>query len=211
MSTVRAAVDLDGVVANYNAARRQRLALIANRHDPFDPEWHPTLWDWETSLGYSVKDGIDAWDSIRQDDTFWATLPAYPGAHVFLDWLWRAVSVANWSQGGSHEVYFLTDRSGHRAKDQSEIWLHKHGFSGKYPTVLLTRQGKARIIGDLQITHFLDDRPENVAGVCERVNTCQAFLLQRPWNVSEQDRLVKMGAILCPDLKDFQRRLNSEF
>lgn len=203
---MRLALDVDGILANWN--RGFRHLLDAGRTKTWDDDWHPELWDWPTSLGYSVKDCVDASDCLKADPNYFAFLPAYPGTRSFLEWLWKRVAESNWSQGGSHEVYFLTDRTGLRAKDQTERWLSNHGFSGKHPTVLLTTRGKGRILADLQITHFLDDRPANILSALEYAPSCHVGLLNRPWN---QDWVFNNSVTLYSDLKDFQRRLNSEF
>ncbi len=204
---MRIALDVDGCLANFNQAFRQRLAAVTNRPDP-KPDWEPTQWDYPALLGYGPKDTVDAWDSIKQDSRFWASLPAYPGTRQFLEWLWKEVSASNWTQGTSHEVLFLTDRTGIRAKDQTEDWLHRHGFSGKHPTVLLCNHGKGEALHALGVTHFLDDRPENVMAAINYAPSCNTYLLVKPWN---QMKTYAPQYGLCHSVKDFQRRLSSEF
>ncbi len=204
---MRLALDVDGCLANFNEAFRQRLALVTNRPDP-RPDWEPTLWDYPAVLGYGPKDTVDAWDSIKVDSRFWANLPAYPGTRTFLEWLWKAVSTSNWTQGTSHEVLFLTDRTGLRAKDQTEDWLHRHGFSGKHPTVLLCNHGKGEVLQALSVTHFLDDRPENIMAAQRYAHKCEPFLLDRAWN---REVSLSVAPRRIRSLKDFQRRLSSEF
>ncbi len=203
---MRLALDVDGCVANWNTGFR--TLLDAGRPKTWDDDWHPELWDWPTSLGYSVKDCVDASDCLKADPNYFAFLPAYPGTRSFLEWLWKRVSVANWQEGGSHEVYFLTDRKGLAAKDQTEKWLHNHGFSGRPPTVLMTTQGKGRILADLGITHFLDDKPENIADAMKHSAECRIFRYLRPWN---QSLVFDTRVQNVHDLKEFQRILNSEF
>ncbi len=202
---MRLALDIDGCLANWNRGFRE--LLDAGRPKTWEDTWHPELWDWPTSLGYSVKDCVDAGDALRADGRFFANLSAYPGTRQFLEWLWKEVSASNWTQGASHEVYFLTDRTGLRAKDQCEDWLHRHGFSGKHPTVLMTRTGKGRILADLGITHFLDDKPENIRDAAEHAPQCASFLLDRPWNAT----MSPPPMFRISSLKAFQRILASEF
>lgn len=211
MSDMKLALDIDGVLANWVHAIRGCMARVAGRPNDVPELEDAPCWDFAGDYGYTKEQFSEARKRAYSDGSFWATLPAYPGVGVFLDWLWRAVSTANWNDGGSHEVYFMSDRTGHRVKDQTEIWLKRHGFGGKDPTVLITPSGKGRILADLKITHFIDDKPQNVVDARTFAPDCETTLLSRRWNVSEQPYLQERGVIVVPTLKDFQRRLSSEF
>lgn len=158
---MRIALDLDGVLVDFTTGFRQQLVTTTG----FDlvPADRPTpVWDWPQHYGYTDEQVRAAWDAVHQSPDFWATLPAMPGAEGFLDRLWRFVSNENWTRKRSIEVYYLTKRDGVRAKDQAEEWLHRHGYVGKHPTVLLVRGEKGPVAKSLRLTHVVDDNLDNV-------------------------------------------------
>lgn len=209
MSNLRLGLDLDGCLVNFNDGYRSLLAKLAGVPNTVPALEDPPCWDYETTYGYTEAHIEQAWRAIRADGEFWALLDPYPGVRGFLDWLWREVAHANWTQGSSHEVYFITARPGHRAKDQAELWLKHHGFAGKVPTVLMA-QDKGRIAADLKLTHVLDDKPDHIEDVRAYHGRCTAVLLDRAYNRDAQARLTAKGAVVVPDLAAFQSLLAAE-
>src|SRR5258706_7339654 len=78
-----------------------------------------------------------------------------------------------------HEVYFITNRMGIRAKHQTEIWLYSLGMN--YPTVIVTGD-KLPILRSLGVNFFVDDRYETIMEVAEAKLPLKLYLRQAPYN-----------------------------
>jgi hypothetical protein len=127
-------------------------------------------WNYPEHYGYSREEVNAVWATIKADPTFWQNLPVYPTTLDDISYLEKLKQVG-------HNVYFITNRMGVRAKLQTERWLRRKGFEG--PTVLLTAH-KGLAARTLELTHYIDDRWENVLDVAT-TNT-QTFVMDRPWN-----------------------------
>ena len=176
---LRLALDLDGCLVDWNRTTQEMLAEVAGLDK--QPYIDPPCWAYHREFGYTDAQFAEVLRRQHTDKTFWSTLPPLPGAVKFLDWLWRAVSSANWRHGTAHEVYFLTDRPGTNAKNQSEIWLMRHGYSGLPATVLICQE-KGAIVRDLRITHMLDDKPEHLWAAGAANATAERFLRRATYN-----------------------------
>jgi hypothetical protein len=208
--TLRLGLDLDGPLVNWNHANRELLAKVAGRENLVPTHESPAGWDYAETLGYTAEHQAEAYRQMHADKAFWATLPPAPGAVRFLDWLWRSVSLANWTATASHEIYFLTARAGTRAKDQSELWLKNHGFAGMVPTVLMARGGKGRLAKALHLTHFLDDNVDHVRDVKRHVPTCDVCLLSATYNAHAHESLRFADISVLDSLADFQAKIAGE-
>lgn len=170
-------VDVDGVLANFNAGYRQRLIEVTGRNlIPIEdcrgaaPGEEPPCWDYAPHYGYTRDEDKRTWASITNDPRFWLNLAPLPEGEPFLQALQHAVLLRN----GEVEVYFITSRPGVLVKMQTELWLRRAGWSLPR-TVLIARGDKSGIAKGLGLTHFLDDRPENCIGV--DVNTDAAVYM----------------------------------
>lgn len=148
---LRLGIDIDGCLADFNAGYRKLFVEITGR-DLFRGETDPPCWHYHSAYGYNDADMVAVWKAIGESQNFWETLKPYEGAEEFLRWLsWRAKDA---------EIYFITTRNGKDVKAQTEAWLNKHGFPRA--TVLIARGSKGALAAGLQLTHMLDDRPENL-------------------------------------------------
>ena len=180
---MRLMLDMDGVLVDWN--RGFLDLLIETTGKTLVPDLDAVSeWNWPQAAGYTEAEVKTAWEAIAADPNFWQRLPPRPDAQGFLDHLWRHVSASNYMRGTSIEVYFLTKRSGLRVKDQTELWLAKHGYLGKPPTVLIVRGEKGPIVKHLGITHAVDDNLENLENIREHAPRCQTVLWTSPWNTS---------------------------
>lgn len=133
---------------------------------------YPNTWYYARAAGVSKEDEIKTWDAIKASQKFWRDLPAYPGTRSFLEtlreqWYW--------------EVYFITNRMGMAPKRQTETWLNSYGYN--HPTVLISvDKAKGKICQALDLTHYIDDKPENVLDVLRDSPTTNITLMRRPWN-----------------------------
>ena len=169
--------DLDGVLADFNSRFIERIIEITGEDKfpprPFDiPTWHyPQVYGY-TDEQMDLTNG-PVWTSIRHDPTFWAMLPAY-------SWTANVLRRLHALQH-EHAIYFITDRTGATAKQQTESWLRNYNFDRA--TVLISSQ-KALCAQALKLDVYVDDRYENTESVGATSSTTQTFLLTRPWNVT---------------------------
>lgn len=174
---MRIGLDLDGVFCNFTEAYIRVVREVAGV-DLFEPTdaTNPPVWYFPEYRGYS-KDVIkEAWKRINTDTSFWYRLATLPGAQAFL---------AHRKQTLSHDVYFLTNRSGVHAKLRTEQWCSFHLYT-MYPTVLITSDktgvDKGWIAKALKLDCYIDDKLENVKQVCELSPKTRTYLLDYAYN-----------------------------
>ncbi len=192
MSTLRLGIDVDGVLADFNGGYRHLFTLLTGV-DRFNGETDPPVWNYHTHYGYTDEDASRVWTQIKIDNGFWERLEPLPGATTFLTKLfWRRSTM---------DIYFITTRVGREVKPQTERWLARHGFPNA--TVLIATGDKGAIAAGLGLTHFLDDRPENLFSLPPGVDRC---LLPRNYNTwaVHGDRFV-----VVPSLAHFAERIGA--
>ena len=174
---MRIALDIDGVLCNFNKAYAALLAQELGE-DLLPVGWAENqecfhCWDWDTAHGYSPAVQKVVWTQrIWANDKFWAKLDPLPGATDVLRQLnWRM-------KDGKIDCYFVTNRSGEKAKKQTEWWLYDKG-SIDYPTVLLASD-KVPILKALDVSFFADDKLETV--VQASTYKVPTYLIDAPWN-----------------------------
>lgn len=144
----RLGLDVDGVLANFNAGFVQVLRAVSGRALCPD-DYDPVVWDWPQHVGYTDEEVSEAWEAVKAVTAFWSQLPPLPGALDFLG------KVQAWTQASpTRELYFITARPGNYVKQQSEWWLRRAGITN--PTVLVTGD-KAGACAALRLTHYVDD------------------------------------------------------
>jgi FMN phosphatase YigB (HAD superfamily) len=175
---MRIGFDIDGVLADFNKSFIE-LVIEITGEDKFPPRpFAIPTWHYPQHYGYSdeAMDFVNGpvWNAVRTAETFWADLDSYEWTHDVLDDLMSL-------RHHGHDIYFITDRPGVRAKEQTEHWLHWKGFDE--PTVLISG-AKGLVAQALNLDAYVDDRAENVDKVAAASFTTRAFLLNRPWNAS---------------------------
>lgn len=180
---LRIACDLDGTVADMNAAlQREAEVLYGPNVDlragmgvpPEPPSDTEVAAAAEESAGdpnpprkeeVSVRRGLSSreyrqlWGHVRSSvDNFWSTLNELePGAIA-------RFCVAARKHGW--EVIFLTQRpasAGEPAQLQTQRWLEAHGFD--LPSVYVVNGSRGKIAAALDLDAVIDDRPENCLDV----------------------------------------------
>lgn len=187
--------DVDGVLADFNEGYRRTLCTIGGRNgfenEPVASCWEPPQWYYAEHFGYTKDEDTRAWNEMLSSPVYWRLLNPYPGVCEFLHKL-RQVNA---------EIYFITTRPGQTCKVQTECWLEAMGFYR--PTVLIARGDKGGIARGLQLTHFLDDRPENCFDVHDTFPTCATFLFSRRYNVNYQEYARQREIRVVTQLQEF--------
>ena len=166
--------DVDGVLAAFTPAYQRLVIEHAGGLNLFHPgdDKEPPCWHWPEYRGYGKATMDAVWADIKASHGFWMNLGEAPGCGtlrlVILDLLRR------------HDVYFITNRMGLRAKQQTEQWLRRH-LDIDLPTVLLTADKgiTARALG---LDCYIDDYLENARSVCAHSPSTRTYLLDLPYN-----------------------------
>lgn len=177
--------DVDGVLALFDTGYRQKLKQVSGKDGTLGVSEEPPCWNWPTECGYTQEDDNAAWKAIKADERFWVSLPPMPQAR-------QALTILSEAYNEGHEVYFITHRMGVNPHMQTSAWLVNNGYLG-FPNVLVTGN-KGPIAKGLQLTHFIDDKPENcvdVAAATLKVNslekpTTRVFCLNARYNADYQ-------------------------
>jgi len=177
---LKLAIDIDGVLAGFTDACSALITEVSGVTFPKESKEWPTVWSWEKVEGVTHDHMSLVWGEImREGSNFWEKLKPTEECR-------RCLKQLNWLSKRDNEVYFLTNRMGHRAKYQTERFLYEHGMD--FPTVILSGD-KIPLILDLGIDFFIDDKPDTVYDLyqhAERVELStegrQWFLLDAPYN-----------------------------
>jgi hypothetical protein len=131
----------------------------------------------------SVRRQARLWQRAKKTPNFWESLKeCEPGEVRHLQQL---------SRQHGWEVLFLTQRpatEGRTAQEQSQRWLHRHGFD--LPAVYTTQGSRGKIAAALTIDAHIDDRLENCV---EIANESKAWPLL-VWRDEESLTRVAAGA-----------------
>ncbi len=168
----RIGVDIDGVLADFNSAFIHRCIEVTGVDlfpvRPFDIP----CWNYPEHYGYTAAQVSAVWADIKADPNFWYDLMEYPQTISML-------AVLRDLEDAGAEIYFITARPGTEVKRQTEEWLLNMGFFE--PTVLIS-SAKGMCARALNLTHYIDDRWENVVDVRNFNPTTKVSLLTQPWN-----------------------------
>jgi hypothetical protein len=172
---IRIGFDMDGVVADLNAALlREARVLFPELDLQAAVRAHPELApagpaDGDRagtdpaeivppSLRLTPRQQRQLWDAVKSTTNFWETLDeTEPGI---------VARIADTAHTRRWEVIFLTSRpssAGDIVQVQSQRWLRRHGF--EYPSIFVVSTSRGRIASALELDVVIDDRPENCLDV----------------------------------------------
>jgi hypothetical protein len=167
---LRLGFDMDGVVADLNAALVREAALlfpglelqaepVRLEQAPPAPAQGPAAGTEPaeivpSSLPLTRRQQRQLWDAVKSIPNFWETLDeTEPGI---------VSRIAETSRVRRWEIIFLTSRpscAGDVVQVQSQRWLQRHGF--ELPSVFVVSTSRGRIASALELDVVVDDRPEN--------------------------------------------------
>lgn len=204
--TLKLGIDCDGVLFNFTHAYNKKLQKVSGQKGTLGLGCEPNCWNWATEYGFTKEDDNKAWEDIKQDPMFWATLPPSIEAP-------QACNALNEIYLAGHEVYFVTHRMGIGPHAQTMVALRLLGI--ELPQVCIA-QKKGPMAEGLELTHFIDDKFENVCDVAAFTKdrktgeqTCRVFLLNKPYN-RNKDLPESLGIERVDTLKQFFEALAFE-
>lgn len=169
---MRLAIDLDGVLCNFNQAFSKVLGKYSKAVIPVDLPTFPSCWDWPLHYGVNPEEEAKAWREVNVSEIFWKDLQPMPTAEADLKALAHVAS-------NDHEIYFLTMRgNGVNVKRQSEEWLWRYRFH--FPTVIPTYD-KATLARMLKVDVLLDDCPK-VLEHAQQLRIPRVYGFAQPYN-----------------------------
>lgn len=153
----------------------------------YDPT-QPPCWEWPNHFGYTQEQEKQVWKQVWSDSSFWQSLDEEPYGS-------EAVNKLDKLAFSGHDIYFITNRSGVRAKLQTERWLEARGMYN--PTVLVTGD-KIPVVRALKLDAYIDDKPETLIELGKdvilrtyaKLTSYNAKL--RPWSVFPVQHVYQM-------------------
>lgn len=204
MSELRIGVDLDGVLCNFNHAFQKRVIAVTGedkfRGDDFN-QIDPPCWDYvRQHYGYSQGQNRAVWDSVIEDPSFWSSLRPY-------GWATRDLTELAAIRAAGHQVYFITTRAGVAPQLQSLYWLQALGYPMASVLIARSHDAKGFIAKGLNLTHFIDDKPENCQAVKSYAPECRVVLLHRSYNTHWHGHAVERQIGVVTSVNEFLKEL----
>lgn len=171
-------LDIDGVLADFVSGYAELVRKELGIQLPPVSDSYPPLWDFDYAAGVTPAQRTVLFGQAATTE-FWGKLHALKETPYVLDQLARL-------RYEGHHIYFITDRSGDRAKFLTERWLGLHGMNT--PTVLLSSD-KGPVAKGLKLDVYIDDRPKNVIEVAQAKVSIRTYILDAPYNREFEDRV----------------------
>ena len=166
--SLRIAFDLDGVLADMDAAlRREEQRLFGAAGDLSSPDAP------QDARSLTGAQNRTLWREVQAIENFWQNLNEIePGA---------VATIAARARFARWDVIFLTSRpdtAGDTAQLQSQRWLDTHGFD--LPSVFVVYGSRGRIAESLALDVVVDDLPENVMDVLTDSQATPVLMWRQP-------------------------------
>lgn len=188
MSHRRVGVDVDGVLSDFVSG----FATLIKRETGRDVPTVVDSWNWYQAHGVTAAEEKELWKHVENNPSFWEYLE--PLCHA------RSVGFATlhrWNR--QHvDIYFVTNRPGSGAKAATERWLDNYLAFPPTVVITLSAKAKAQFAESVDLTHFVDDKPENVFTVRSHLPRCRAALFTASYNEGETvpDRIKSLEELL---------------
>lgn len=191
------AIDIDGVLAEWNQPFHKLLTQVGAKMHPLDGE--PLTWEWMTGLGATEADIKAA--CAAYTNLFWRFLPR----HADLD---RRAMEDLYEINNNHATTFVTARPP-KFRDASHEWLQSNAIGTGFNVpetvhVIHTPHRKVMALVALEPRVIIEDNGVTLAdyAVAERdhhLPPCLKILVSRPYNVRWQGQHGLVTAINTGD------------
>lgn len=178
----RVGIDVDDVLADFVSE------FVRICHELFGTplDLKPIDWGW-SNFGLTEAQINEAWQRVRATPWFWDKLNVVEGA---------SFKAMQWLMFYGNKLFFITKRfdTGQvTAENQTAKWL-RNAFGITFPIVIANTE-KGITAKALDLTHFIDDRPENCTAVLEHVPTCQVFIKTTSHNTNfSHPQITRVGS-----------------
>lgn len=179
---MRIAIDIDGVLAEFNAPACDLLTSLGVVMDPLPPSG-PTTWNYWEALGATKEDVRKMWGFIHRTPSWWGRLPAHAD-------FTPAVRETLWDLINDHEVTFVTSRPG-GCRDHTEKWIQQY-TQGANVHVLVTPHRKPWALTAMEPQIIIEDKLETLQE-CYQIRQSlsnlpkwQLILVDRPYNQGDR-------------------------
>jgi hypothetical protein len=178
---LRLGFDIDGVLANFQAAFRAAAVRTGSKHagdvDSGD----------SAAIGspLSPDDVRRVWDHIARTPNWWMGIDAYEPDQIAR--LYGLTRAAGW------EVFFLTKRppsAGDSVQFQTQWWIERFGFY--LPSVLTVPGSRGEVANALRLDLIVDDQLINCVEVVS-ASPAKALLMQRAPDSAARDHATSRG------------------
>ena len=159
--------DVDGVLADFVLGFLEVVSKLPGG-EHIIPYSTPKQKAWDFNLRPELLRA--GWDQVRQMRHFWADLPALVSDDAFR-------CLARMSR--YRDVYFVTNRVGHQAHNQTREWLIAHRIYN--PTVVVCGR-KGQFANAVNAAAMIDDKAGNAVYVAYESPDTSSFLIDRPYN-----------------------------
>jgi len=179
--SLRLGFDIDGVLANFQAAFRATAVRIGTA----------TVGDVETGDPAQNRSPLSAdevrrvWDHIAKTPNWWMEVDPYEPDQIAR--LYSLTRAAGW------EVFFLTKRppsAGDSVQFQTQWWIERFGFY--LPAVLTVPGSRGDVANALRLDLIVDDQLINCVEVVSASAT-KAILMQRAPDAAARDHATNRG------------------
>ncbi len=188
--SLRLGFDIDGVLANFQAAfRATAVRIVHGEVEDFDPGESPQS---ESPLAPGAVRRV--WDHIAKAPNWWMEIDAYEPDQIAR--LYSLTRAAGW------EVFFLTKRppsAGDSVQFQTQWWIERFGFY--LPSVLTVPGSRGDVANALRLDLVVDDQLINCVEVVSASPT-KAILMQRTPDSAARDHATNRGIGVVSSLKD---------
>jgi len=188
--SLRLGFDIDGVLANFQAAfRATAVRIVHGEVEDFDPGESP-----QSESPLAPGDVRRVWDHIAKAPNWWMEIDAYEPDQIAR--LYSLTRAAGW------EVFFLTKRppsAGDSVQFQTQWWIERFGFY--LPSVLTVPGSRGDIANALRLDLLVDDQLINCVEVVSASPT-KAILMQRTPDSAARDHATNRGIGVVSSLAD---------
>jgi len=179
--SLRLGFDIDGVLANFQAAFRATAVRIGTRNvDQADQAGAA-----QSGSPMSADDVRRVWEHIAKTPNWWMEIDAYEPEQIAR--LYSLTRAAGW------EVFFLTKRppsAGDSVQFQTQWWIERFGFY--LPSVLTVPGSRGDVANALRLDLLVDDQLINCVEVVSASPT-KAILMQRVHDAGARDHATNRG------------------